>query len=185
MLTGLRFLLTPNGDSSSDALQARFEQARGIVDELLERVRGLSFDLRPAALVLALAVPLAFALEALGARWLVFSLTALASAAFLYLALFSARTWLHALLTARVVVYTGIISYGLYLLHKMPLDVAQALHLDRHPALALTLALGTAYALAVVSRRWLEQPFLRLKRLFEPKAHRAELAPAQLVAVPK
>jgi len=141
--------------------------------------------LRPAALVLALAVPLAFALEALGARWLVFSLTALASAAFLYLALFSARTWLHALLTARVVVYTGIISYGLYLLHKMPLDVAQALHLDRHPALALTLALGTAYALAVVSRRWLEQPFLRLKRLFEPKAHRAELAPAQLVAVPK
>jgi peptidoglycan/LPS O-acetylase OafA/YrhL len=135
--------------------------------------------------MLVAAVPLAFALEALGARWLVFSLTALASAAFLYLALFSSQRWLHAVLTARFVVYTGTISYGLYLLHKVPLDVAQALHFDRHPALALIVALGTAYALAVVSRRWFEQPFLRLKRLFEPKAHRAELAPVQLVAIPK
>jgi signal transduction histidine kinase len=49
-LTGLRLLLKPDGGSTADAARARLEQARGIVDGLLERVRGLSFDLRPAAL---------------------------------------------------------------------------------------------------------------------------------------
>jgi signal transduction histidine kinase len=49
-LTGLRLLLKPNGDAAADAVNTRFEQARDLVDELLERVRGLSFDLRPAAL---------------------------------------------------------------------------------------------------------------------------------------
>ena len=50
LLTGLRLLLRLNGDSPADALKARFEQARTIVDDLLGRVRRLSFDLRPADL---------------------------------------------------------------------------------------------------------------------------------------
>lgn len=50
LLTSLRLLLRPNGDTSADALKTRFEQARTIVDNLLTRVRGLSFDLRPADL---------------------------------------------------------------------------------------------------------------------------------------
>jgi PAS domain S-box-containing protein len=50
LLTGLRILLRLNGDSPSDALRTRFEQARTIVDDLLGRVRELSFDLRPAEL---------------------------------------------------------------------------------------------------------------------------------------
>jgi PAS domain S-box-containing protein len=50
LLTGLRLLLRLNGDLPADALKARFEQARTIVDDLLGRVRGLSFDLRPADL---------------------------------------------------------------------------------------------------------------------------------------
>ena len=50
LLTGLRLLLKPNGDLSNGTLSARLEQARAIVDELLERARGLSFDLRPADL---------------------------------------------------------------------------------------------------------------------------------------
>jgi PAS domain S-box-containing protein len=50
LLTGLRLLLKPNGTVPADAVTARFEQARAIVDELLQRVRALSFDLRPAAL---------------------------------------------------------------------------------------------------------------------------------------
>ena len=50
LLTGLRLLLRPDVDSSADALQARFAQARTIVDDLLGRVRELSFDLRPADL---------------------------------------------------------------------------------------------------------------------------------------
>ncbi len=50
MLTGLRLLLKPTGDLPSEEVKARFERARGIVDELLETIRALSFDLRPAAL---------------------------------------------------------------------------------------------------------------------------------------
>ena len=50
MLTGLRLLLRPSGDSQAEDLRSRFEQARTIVDDLLGRVRRLSFDLRPADL---------------------------------------------------------------------------------------------------------------------------------------
>src|SRR5258708_36904876 len=50
LLTGLRLLLRPNGELPADELKARFEQARAIVDDLLARVRRLSFDLRPAVL---------------------------------------------------------------------------------------------------------------------------------------
>jgi len=49
-LTGLRLLLDPGADSVTDAARIKLEQARGIVDEILERIRGLSFDLRPAVL---------------------------------------------------------------------------------------------------------------------------------------
>jgi PAS domain S-box-containing protein len=48
-LTALRLLLTPGGDLP-DATKSRLEQAQQLVDELFERVRALSFDLRPAAL---------------------------------------------------------------------------------------------------------------------------------------
>jgi len=57
LLTGLRFLLTPNGD-----LRARIEQARITVDDLLGRVRELSFDLRPADLDQLGLLPALFAL---------------------------------------------------------------------------------------------------------------------------
>jgi signal transduction histidine kinase len=50
LLTGLQLLLNPNGNSQTEAVKTRFEQARAIVDELFEKVRTLSFDLRPAAL---------------------------------------------------------------------------------------------------------------------------------------
>src|SRR5436853_4153628 len=68
---------------------------------------------------LFIAAPLAFVTAALNASWIVFSFTALASAALVYLALFSAQKWLRLALTNRFLVYTGIISYGLYLLHKI------------------------------------------------------------------
>jgi two-component system sensor histidine kinase UhpB len=50
MLTGLRLLLNPKDASPTDVSKPGLEQARKIVDELLEQIRGLSFDLRPAAL---------------------------------------------------------------------------------------------------------------------------------------
>jgi PAS domain S-box-containing protein len=50
LLTALRLLLRLSGDSPSEASGNRFAQARSIVDDLIGRVRGLSFDLRPADL---------------------------------------------------------------------------------------------------------------------------------------
>jgi len=50
LLTGLRLLLRLNGDLPDAELKTRLEQAREVVDDLLARVRRLSFDLRPPAL---------------------------------------------------------------------------------------------------------------------------------------
>jgi signal transduction histidine kinase len=50
MLTGMGLILKSNADLTTNAARAGFEQVRVLVDELLERVRQLSFDLRPAVL---------------------------------------------------------------------------------------------------------------------------------------
>jgi PAS domain S-box-containing protein len=50
LLTGLRFLLKPDVPAAPGEVQTRFQQARELVDELLNRVRNLSGNLRPAAL---------------------------------------------------------------------------------------------------------------------------------------
>jgi len=50
LLTGLRLLLNPQTDRSAVEYRSKAVQAREIVDELLERIRSMSFDLRPAAL---------------------------------------------------------------------------------------------------------------------------------------
>lgn len=117
---------------------------------------------------LCVLAPLAFIAEALHARWIVFSLTALASSSFLYLALFCSHQGFVAVMKTRFLAYTGSISYGLYLLHKIPFDMAQTFRLDRHPLLALPVVLLTCYAIAAFSWNVLEKPLLRLKRFFEP-----------------
>lgn len=133
--------------------------------------------LRTAWMTLVVAGLLAFATEAVNARWIVFSLSAVASASFVYLALFSPEGWLQRALTNRFMVYTGTISYGLYLLHKIPFDMAKTFHVDRHPLLAFPILLAACYAMAALSWNLLEQPFLRLKRYFDAKP-----APLQLGA---
>jgi peptidoglycan/LPS O-acetylase OafA/YrhL len=125
--------------------------------------------LKRAWILLLIAAPLAFLTEALHVRWIVFSFTALASAAFTYVAMFSERKWLKTVMTNQFLVYTGIISYGLYLLHKIPIGMVQALHLDRYPYLLLPIILAVSYALAALSWNLLEKPFLSLKRFFDSK----------------
>jgi peptidoglycan/LPS O-acetylase OafA/YrhL len=132
-------------------------------------------------IALCIAVPVAFVFEALDARWIVFSVSAVASASFVYVALFSAHRWLQGALTNRFMVYTGTISYGLYLLHKIAFDVAKAFHLDRHPLLDLAIGLVACYAAAALSWNLLERPFLRLKRFFESKQVHVDRAIGQLV----
>jgi peptidoglycan/LPS O-acetylase OafA/YrhL len=125
--------------------------------------------LKRAWILLLIAAPLAFLTEAFHARWIVFSFTALASAAFVYLAMFSEQKWLQTIMTNRFLIYTGTISYGLYLLHKIPFGMVQVLHLDRHPYLPLPIILVASYALAALSWNLLEKPFLSLKRFFDSK----------------
>ena len=125
--------------------------------------------LKRAWILLIIAAPLAFLTEAFDARWIVFSFTALASTAFVYVAVFSERKWLQTIMTNRFLIYTGTISYGLYLLHKIPIGMVQVLHLDRHPYLPLPIIFVVSYALAMLSWNLLEKPFLSLKRFFDSR----------------
>ena len=141
--------------------------------------------IRRAWIALVVALPLAFATEAANARWIVFSLSAAASASFVYLALFSPRPWLQGAVTSRFLVYTGTISYGLYLLHKIPFDMAKEFHVDQHPLLELPILLVACYALAALSWNLLEKPFLRLKRFFESKGGSLDRSNRQFARVPQ
>jgi len=109
---------------------------------------------------------LAIVIDQFNARWIVFSFVALASLSLVYIALFSKQGALHAILTNRLLVYVGSISYGVYLLEKIPVDFAKAFHLDKYPFLAFSIATATTLALASLSWKLIETPFLRLKRLF-------------------
>lgn len=129
--------------------------------------------LSTAWLSLFIAVPLAFVTDAFHARWLTFSLSVAASLAFVYLSLFATQKWFQVAVTNRWLAYTGTISYGLYLLHKIPFDVLQAFHLDRHPVLALLIGLAASYIIAIISWRLLEKPLLRLKQFFEATPERS------------
>jgi peptidoglycan/LPS O-acetylase OafA/YrhL len=127
----------------------------------------LSRLLNLAWLSLFAAASLGFLTETLHARWMTYSFVSIGSTAFVYLALFEAHKWLRAVLTNRWLIYTGTISYGLYLLHKIPFDFIQLFHWDKYPALAWMTGLAACYVIATLSWKLLEKPFLNLKRLFE------------------
>ena len=142
-------------------------------------IRSVSFSptkfLTRAWVIFLVSAPFALAFEMVfHARWIVFTLTALASVSFVYLALFSTQKWLQSVLTTRFLVYTGTISYGIYLLEKIPLDAARSFHLDKYRILALPVTAAVTFLMAVVSWNVLEKPFLRLKRLFEPHTARRD-----------
>ncbi len=130
-------------------------------------------------ILLMVAALLALLLETFHARWIVLSFTVISAASFIYLSLFFTGGWFVKAMTNRALVYIGTISYGLYLLHKIPFDAAQSFHLDSRPALALLFGLGGGFALAFVSWNVLEKPCLRLKRFFT--ASKTEIS--QLVLV--
>jgi peptidoglycan/LPS O-acetylase OafA/YrhL len=103
-------------------------------------------------------------------RWIAFSMTSLASVSLVYVALFSLGKWVQWFFRNRFLTYTGIIGYGLYLLHKIPLDVAKEVHADRRSFLSIFMILASSYLLAAISYVLLEKPFLKLKRFFDLRA---------------
>ncbi len=113
---------------------------------------------------------LALIIDTLKERWIGFSFVALASVSFVYLALFSKQRWLKAILTNKVLAFTGLISYGIYLTEKIPLDVIKNFHLVDHPFLGFTLTATATYVIAVLSWILLEKPILGLGRF----SHRKE-----------
>ena len=120
---------------------------------------------RPAWICLLITSPLAL-ITADRVQWAVYSFTALASISFLYVALCSKQKWLQAIFGNRFLIYTGTISYGIYLLEKIPTDAAMSLHFSRYPVLVLPLTAAATYGMAMLSWNLLEMPFLRLKRFF-------------------
>jgi peptidoglycan/LPS O-acetylase OafA/YrhL len=122
---------------------------------------------KTAWIALLFALPLAVLIDTWHQRWIVFSLVVVASSALVYLALFSAAPWFRAIMTNRFLVFSGTISYGLYLLEKLPGDAAKSFHLDRFPLLAFSMSIVGTYALAILSWNLLEKPFLRLKQYFD------------------
>jgi peptidoglycan/LPS O-acetylase OafA/YrhL len=119
-------------------------------------------------IVLFITVPLAFLTEAVDARWIVFSMSALASVSLVYLALYSKQKWVQRVVKNRFIVYTGTISYGLYLLHKIPFGFGKSFKLNSYPVSA-PLLLAACYGVAALSWNFYEKPFLSLKRFFEPE----------------
>jgi peptidoglycan/LPS O-acetylase OafA/YrhL len=125
---------------------------------------------KPAWLGFLVAVALAITTAAYGVMWLAFSMAVLASASFVYLALFETNSWFRALLTNRFLMFTGTISYGLYLLHKIPDDVFKRLHWkEAHPTAVFWAGVVISYLLAIISWNILEKPFQSLKKYFEIK----------------
>jgi peptidoglycan/LPS O-acetylase OafA/YrhL len=131
-------------------------------DFVRERYIGLALA------VLAVAAPLAVIMDSRQAEWIVFTFTSLAAGATVYLAMFWQQKWFQWPLANRFLLFTGTISYGLFLLHKIAFAGVDGLLVNyaRHPLVTLGVILIGSYVLAITSWNVLEQPFLRLKRFF-------------------
>ena len=71
----------------------------------------------------------------------------------------------------RTLIYLGRISYGLYVFHVLGLLISDHFISDQTASLfrygvRVTVALGVTIAMAAISYRWLETPFLNLKQRF-------------------
>jgi peptidoglycan/LPS O-acetylase OafA/YrhL len=159
----------------------------GALLAILVRKRGFAPQqlLKAAWIAFLIGVPLTITTAAYGILWLTYSMAAMASAGFVYLGLFEANRWFQGLLTNRFLMFTGTISYALYLLHKIPDDVFKRLHWkDAYPLAAFWAIVVISYLLAIVSRSLVEKPFLNLKRFFEMKSNEGRKAkiPAKAAA---
>jgi peptidoglycan/LPS O-acetylase OafA/YrhL len=128
--------------------------------------------------VLIVAAPLAVVMDLRHEEWIVFTFTSIAAGALVYLAMFWRQKWVQWPLTNRFLLFTGTISYGLFLLHKIAFAGVDGLHVKyvQHPFVMLGVILIGSYVLAITSWNVLEQPFLRLKRFFTLRRQAAATA---------
>jgi len=133
----------------------------------------------PARMTLIVTALLAFVTESAGARWIAFSFVAIASTAFVYLSLFDTHPWLRRILSSQVLIYTGTISYGLYLLHKIPFAALASWGGANGSLIEFCVGLMACYVLAFLSWHLLERPFLNLRRFVAPPPRTAHPASRQ------
>ena len=133
----------------------------------MDGVRATAF-VAPARMTLIVTALLAFVTEAADARWIAFSFVAIASMAFVYVSLFDTHPWLKRILSSKVLIYTGTISYGLYLLHKIPFAALGSWGGANGSLIAFCGSLMVCYVLAFLSWHLLERPFLNLRRFVAP-----------------
>jgi len=133
-----------------------------------------------------------------GWRWsataaLLATLAALAFDAVPGLALYAAMTWLVIacalrpddqplgnILTNSFVKHVGVVSYGIYLMHLLSINLVRHLVPMAEGPLLFVLALPVAIAAATVSYRFFESPFLRWKdRLAKRPGNRVAAAPVE------
>jgi peptidoglycan/LPS O-acetylase OafA/YrhL len=121
---------------------------------------------RFAWITLVISAPMAL-ITAERMNWIVYSFTALASVSFVYVASTSKQKWLQSILSNRFLIYSGLISYGMYLLEKLPIDTIKSFHWQGHAGGVLLLTAAATYVLATLSWYLLERPVMRLKRYFQ------------------
>jgi peptidoglycan/LPS O-acetylase OafA/YrhL len=80
------------------------------------------------------------------------------------------RTPLHPILRWRPLVYVGVISYGIYLLHMLCANVDRRIIHEQYGIALFAVTLITVITAASLSFRYFETPLLRLKRRFETRA---------------
>ena len=105
----------------------------------------------PARITLIVTALLAFVTESADARWIAFSFVAIASMAFVYLSLFDTHPWLRRILSSKFLIYTGTISYGLYLLHRIPFAALEPWEGGDGSLIAFCVGLLLCYVLAFLS----------------------------------
>src|SRR6185436_11014013 len=74
-------------------------------------------------------------------------------------------------LTNPILIYLGRISYGLYVWHLLALAIASLL-LKKYSPLHALFGFALTILISAISYRWLEQPFLKLKKRFTHVASR-------------
>ena len=87
-------------------------------------------------------------------------------------------TWVYRIFSWRLLRWIGRLTYGLYVFHEIPHDLYYALAMKLYPRRSLSttviVALACTFALAWLSYRFFESPFLNLKRRWtEPPSPRA------------
>lgn len=106
-----------------------------------------------------------------------YTLQSLAIAPLLYLAVARAEQWPFSWLNTRAMQYLGTVSYTVYLSHQLIYNAVAGAGAELNGAIKLALTVLLTLILAEAMRRWIEQPFARLRRQLHARPSRSTTTP--------